>query len=288
MSASSVCPPETIPADVGHRLAAAGVEGTPERVRALSFGKTAVRLGGGAGFVKLACGPFAVELARREAAAYAAAPPRPPFTRPELLGFHDGGDWAALWLSSIDGTPESAWRALLPCRGPFDGAGATVQPLSVVLDVMVPANDPSSSAASLRRLLIEREGDRAIACERAHGDFLYWNVLRRRGAPPTLIDFEHSLSLAPRGHDRLYWTTVPLLRRAAAMGGAGAACRAMGLLLRLTAGPHLAATFLLHLRARLEREQAAACRPEDARAHETQWRARQLELIGHLLRETLR
>jgi hypothetical protein len=288
VSASSIRPLETIPADVGHRLAAAGVAGTPEWVRPLSFGKTAVRLGGGAGFVKLSCGPFAVELARREAAAYAEPPPRPPFARPELLGFHDGGDWATLWLSSIDGTPESAWRALLPCRGPFDGADVTIRPLSAVLEVMVPATNPSSPVASLRRLLVEREGDRAIACERAHGDFLYWNVLRRRGAPPTLIDFEHSLSIAPRGHDRLYWTAVPLLRRAAAMGGAEAAGRAMGLLLRLTVGPHLAATFLLHLRARLEREQTATCRPEDARAHETQWRARQLELIGHLLRETLR
>jgi hypothetical protein len=205
-----------------------------------------------------------------------------------LLGFHDGGDWAALWLSPIDGAPESAWRALLPCRGPFDGADATVHSLSAVLDVMVPTTDSSSPVASLRRILVERVGERAIVCERAHGDFLYWNVLRRRGAPPTLIDFEHSLSMAPRGHDRLYWTAVPLLRRAAAMGGAGTAGRVMGFLLRLTAGPHLAATFLLHLRARLEREQAAARRPEDARVHETQRRARQLELIGHLLREILR
>lgn len=290
---STVPRPEIDGHDIAHRLSAAGIDAEPIRTDRLQFGRLAVRLGDGAGFVKLAFGGFAVALARREAAAYAAPPPRSPFVRPALLGFHDGDDWAVLWLSHADGIPQSRWRSLLVRSGPFDqgvGGKSVVRPLSAVLAEMVPEGegDPRSAVTRHSRGLLDEEGDRPVACRRAHGDFIHWNVLRRRAAPPTLIDFEYGVANAPLGHDRLYWTAVPLLRRAAAIGGDGAVARTAGWLVRLTGARHLAAIFLLHLGRRLELEQAAAAWLGDARSSEYRRRVRLLALIGRLLPEVTR
>ncbi|WP_169055287.1 hypothetical protein [Azospirillum sp. TSH100] len=276
--------------DIAHRLAAAGIGAEPIRTDRLQFGRLAVRLGDGAGFVKLAQGSFAVAQARREAVAYAAPPPRPPFIRPALLGFHDGGDWAALWLSHADGAPQSPWRSLLVRAGPFEGeAGAdgksVVRPLSAVLAGMVPEGDVPSGFIAYCRALLDRDGDCPVACRRAHGDFIYWNVLRRRAAPPVLIDFEYCVTDAPLGHDRLYWTAVPLLRRAAAIGGDGVVARIAQWFVRFTGERHRAALFLLHLGRRLELEQAAAATLGDLASPEFLRRVRLLALLDRLMRD---
>lgn len=190
-------------------LATLGIAAAPLAVRRHALGKIGIRLADGAGFVKLAPSPATAAGLRHEAAAYRLAPPPAPYRRPTLIRFHDGGDWAALWLEAEMATPWPRRHALLPRPGPYEALAAGHRPLGSLM--------PATAAPDFARWhhrLREQHGDRAIAVAPAHGDFVYWNLLDG----PVLLDFEHFAPAAPRHHDRLSWTFVPLGRRAMALG----------------------------------------------------------------------
>lgn len=193
---------------VAERLAAAGIGARAARCAPLHMRKIAVVLEDGAGFVKLALHPVSAAAVRVEAAAYAGPPPASPYGRPVLKRFHDGGDWAALWLSAEAGRPMPSWRSLLPRPGPFEDRSSARLAADLLGNPMPPPFE------DWRRRLLDRFGDRAVRTAPAHGDFIYWNVLSGGPAGPVLIDFEQHEPCAPASHDRLFWTFVPLARKA--------------------------------------------------------------------------
>lgn len=194
------------------RLAAAGMPGGIDDAEPMDPGKVAIRLSGGRGFVKLALNPHAAALSRRELVAYAAEPPSPAFRRPVLLGGHDAGDWAALWLSLESGRAWPRRSALRPRAGPFEHLPAAARPVAAIMD------RPVAGRFEVHRLrLLQRWADAPVRCGPAHGDFVYWNLLAGDGAP-TLVDYEFFEPSAPMTHDRFQWTLLPLLRRLAAWG----------------------------------------------------------------------
>ncbi|WP_448188449.1 hypothetical protein [Azospirillum sp. sgz301742] len=196
---------------VAERLAAAGIGARAARCTALHMRKIAVVLDDGAGFVKVALHPASVAAVRVEAAAYAGPLPAAPYGRPVLKRFHDGGDWAALWLSAEAGRPMPSWRSLLPRPGPFEDRFSTRPAADLLGDPMPPPFE------DWRRRLVDRFGDCTVRTAPAHGDFIYWNVLSGGPDGPVLIDFEQHEPCAPASHDRLFWTFVPLARKALAL-----------------------------------------------------------------------
>jgi hypothetical protein len=214
------------------------------------LGKLGIRLSDGAGFVKLAPDPTSAAALRREARVYAAPPPPPPYRRPVPIAFHDGGDWAVLWLEMEAAAPFGRWRALRPRPGPYEAQGRGKRTLSALAPAQM-----SPRFAAWRGRLLDRHGDEEIAVAPAHGDFVYWNLLDG----PVLLDFEHFEECAPLHQDRLSWTIVPFGRRVMALGFGEVAA---------AAGPTLAqallpdrrsavcelALFLLRHADRLERE----------------------------------
>ncbi len=303
-----------LPADphpVAERIAAAGIDGPIQRVIRLDFDKRAVHLGDGGGFVKLAFSPYAVALARREAAAYAGPPPCTRFRLPEFRRFHDAGAWTALHLSFEEGHPLGSAHALIPRKGPFEAAGARKLLLSALdLDDAGdgPGDGPEEAAtfpptrfADRRKRLLERSGDRLISFGPSHGDFVHWNILHHDRHAPLLIDFEHHAASAPRSHDRLHWIAGPLLRRVTRRDRSGLSA---GVLVAVAAAlirwfpREEVSLFLLRHGRRLEREQAAT----ETLATETpgaetlgadhsgayRHRARLLDLYDRLLAELLK
>ncbi|MFX9696041.1 hypothetical protein ABTP07_19100, partial [Acinetobacter baumannii] len=89
-----------------------------------------------------------------------------------LIRFHDGGDWAALWLRTETAAPWTRWRALMPRPGPYE---ALITGRHRIGD-MVPSPAAPGFAAWQDRL-VHRHGDRTIAVSPSHGDFVYWNLL---------------------------------------------------------------------------------------------------------------
>ena len=264
-------------------LAALGIGAGPLTVHRHALGKIGIRLAGDAGFVKLAPTPATAAALRREASAYALAPPPAPYRRPTLIRFHDGGDWAALWLKTEAAAPWTRWRALMPRPGPYEAQVAGRRPLG---SLMPPTAAPGF--ARWQRLLAERHGDQAIAVAPSHGDFVYWNLLDG----PVLLDFEHFLPDAPRHHDRLAWTIVPRGRRAMALGlGDRAAAAGPWLARRLLPDGDSAeaelALFILHHAERLAAETAlVAAEGIDDHAAQRQ-RDRLLSLYPRLLARLL-
>jgi hypothetical protein len=239
-----------VTADPERCLAALGITTPAVSVRRHTLGKFGIRLAAEAGFIKLAPTRATIAGLRHEAAAYAQLPPPAPYRRPTLIGFHDDGDWAALWLKTETAAPWPRWRALVPRPGPYETLVAGRQPIG---GLMPPA--PAADFAGWHYRLLDRHGDRVIAVAPAHGDFIYWNLLDG----PVLLDFEHFLEHAPRHYDRLSWTIVPLGRRAMALGlGRQAAAAGPWLARRLLPEGDGAeaelALFLLHHAARLEAE----------------------------------
>lgn len=296
-----------LPADphpVAERIAAAGIDGPIRRVIRLDFDKRAVHLGDGGGFVKLALSPYAVALARREAAAYAGPPPCTRFRRPEFRCFHDAGAWTALHLSFEAGRPLSSAHALIPRKGPFEAAADARKPLWSALDLEDPgeaATFPPTRFAAQRERLLERSGDRLISFGPSHGDFVHWNILHHDQRAPLLIDFEHHAASAPHSHDRLHWIAGPLLRRVTRRDrsglSAGLLVAGAAALIRWFPREELSLFLLRHGR-RLEREQAAtetlaieALGTETSGADRSgayHHRARLLDLYDRLLMELLK
>ncbi len=239
-------------------LAAAGIPCAIERADLIDPAKVAIRLADGQGFVKLALHPHANALTHREVAAYAGPPPCPPFRRPRLLGSHDQGDWGAIWLTFEAGRVLTRWHALSPRPGPYEAAPSVLLPVRLILGVPLP---PRFEKHRLR--LLDRFADEPVRCGPIHGDFVYWNVLDAPGGP-LLLDYEYFEPQAPSSQDRLQWTLLPLLRRAAIWGlvparlaGPALVPLAALLLPRGTARPRLElALFLLRYATRLEEQQA--------------------------------
>lgn len=265
-------------------LAALGITATPAVVRRHALGKVGILLAADAGFVKLAPTPATAAGLRHEATVYALPPPPAPYRRPTLIRFHDGGDWAALWLKAETAAPWTRRRALTPRPGPYEALVAGHRPIdSLMPDTIAPGFAPWQ--ARLR----DRHGDHAVAIAPVHGDFVYWNLLDG----PVLLDFEHFAPAAPRHHDRLSWTVVPLGRRAMALGlGDVAAAAGPWLARRLlpdgcSAEAELA-LFALHHAARLDAENqlvAAAAIDDSAAQHQ---RERLLSFYPRLLARLLR
>ncbi|MFV3131432.1 hypothetical protein [Niveispirillum sp. KHB5.9] len=239
-------------------LVAAGIPSGIEKADLIDPAKVAIRLAGGRGFVKLAMHPHANALMHREVAAYAGPPPCAPFRRPGLLGSHDHGDWGAIWLTFEPGRVLTRWNALSPRPGPYEGAPSGLRPVRAIL------HDPLPPRFEKHRLrLLDRFADEPVRCGPIHGDFVYWNVLDGP-AGPMLLDYEYFEPQAPSSQDRLQWTLLPLLRRAALWGTvpsvlAGTAVVPLATLLlpRGTARPALElALFLLRYATRLEEQQA--------------------------------
>lgn len=239
-------------------LATAGIPSGIEKADLIDPAKVAIRLADGQGFVKLAMHPHANALMHREVAAYAGPPPCAPFRRPRLLGSHDHGDWGAIWLTFEPGRVLTRWNALSPRPGPYEAAPSDLLPVRAILPDPLPPR-----FETYRRHLLDRFADAPVRCGPIHGDFVYWNVLDGP-AGPMLLDYEHFERQAPSSQDRLQWTLLPLLRRAAlwgtvpsALAGAAVVPLAALLLPRGTAHPVLElALFLLRYAARLEGEQA--------------------------------
>lgn len=299
MAESAPAMPVTDLHPVAERIAAAGIDGPIQQVIRLDFDKRAVHLGDGGGFVKLALSPYAVALARREAAAYAGPPPCARFRRPEFRRFHDAGAWTALHLSFETGRPLSSAHALIPRKGPFEAADATRKPLWHALNLDNPAGDDPGEAAAFpptrfaprRERLLDRSGGRLISFGPSHGDFVHWNILHHERYAPLLIDFEHHAACAPRSHDRLHWIAGPLLRRVTRRDRDGLSAAALiavaAALIRWFPREELSLFLLRHGR-RLEREQAATEAPGAGRSGAYRHRARLLDLYDRLLAELLK
>lgn len=239
-------------------LAAAGIPSVIEKADLIDPAKVAIRLADGQGFVKLAMHPHANALMHREVAAYAGAPPCTPFRRPRLLGSHDHGDWGAIWLTFEPGRVLTRWNALSPRPGPYEAAPSGLLPVRAIL------HDPLPPRFETHRLrLHDRFADEPVRCGPIHGDFVYWNVLDGPDGP-VLLDYEYFEPQVPSSQDRLQWTLLPLLRRAAIWGTVPAALAgpalvplAALLLPRGTTRPALElALFLLRYATRLEEQQA--------------------------------
>ncbi|MGE4218231.1 MAG: hypothetical protein AB7G39_02190 [Alphaproteobacteria bacterium] len=228
-------------------LRQAGIAAAPLEQHALAPGKTLVRLAEGGGFVKLGHHPAGRALLRAEARAYAEPPPDPPYRRPELLGFHDGGDATLLWLSPLPGHALSPWAALRRRTGPYAGQATDQRRLA---DLLPEPETPWIAGWNSR--LAGRWGSVPVRTGPSHGDFVYWNLLRpTAGGAYGLLDYEYFEPRAPAMSDCLFWQLAPICRQAIR--------RRIGALVypvvaRLAPAPELALTLLRH-GARFEREE---------------------------------
>jgi hypothetical protein len=191
------------------RLAELGIDARPSLIRYGLLRKAVVELADGAGIVKFALHPVSANLLRNEAVAYAAPPPTG-FDRASFRMLVDGGDWAAAWLSHQPGRVPSRWTALNRRAGPYETRAYGERKLEDHLDRLA----GSARLEGWRRRVLALWSGETLAIGPSHGDFLYWNLLKSRGARhPTLLDFEYSAPDRSRAFDRCQWTLVPLLRQ---------------------------------------------------------------------------